>query len=94
MLHAVERLLQRASDERKLDGCFVVDTMEALIQTRSRAGLTPKRFSRVVRLQRARAMAATTSDPDWAQIALACGYFDQSHMNLDFHALSGLSPTG
>jgi hypothetical protein len=57
-------------------------------------GLTPKRFSRVVRFQRARAIAATISDPDWAQIALACGYFDQSHMNLDFHALSGLSPTG
>jgi len=30
---------------------------------------------------------------DWAQLALTCGYFDQSHLINDFEEFSGLSPT-
>jgi len=30
---------------------------------------------------------------EWAQLALACGYFDQSHLSNEFRELSGLSPT-
>jgi AraC-like DNA-binding protein len=28
----------------------------------------------------------------WADIALTCGYYDQSHMVHDFHDFTGLSP--
>src|SRR6185503_14928704 len=42
-------------------------------------GMTPKRFARVRRFQRALALARRTSSPDWARLALVAGYFDQSH---------------
>ncbi len=32
-------------------------------------------------------------DVPWAELALTCGYYDQSHFANDFHAFSGLSPT-
>jgi AraC-like DNA-binding protein len=57
-------------------------------------GVTPKVFSRVQRFQRTLTLARQSgASPDWAQTALACGYFDQSHLVREFVALSGLSPT-
>jgi AraC-like DNA-binding protein len=56
-------------------------------------GLTPKLFCRVQRFQRARALVRRANAPDWARLAAAAGYFDQSHLIRDFRAFSGLSPT-
>jgi AraC-like DNA-binding protein len=56
-------------------------------------GMTPKRLSRVLRFQHASALARRTHAPDWAQLALACGYFDQSHLIHDVSEFSGTSPT-
>src|SRR5262249_43139510 len=56
-------------------------------------GITPKQFGRVQRFQRAVDLTRSSSTPDWADIAAACGYFDQSHLIHDFQTFSGLSPT-
>jgi AraC-like DNA-binding protein len=58
----------------------------------SRVGLTPKIFCRIQRFQRARVLAEKREMPDWAELALACGYFDQSHLINDFHEFSGSTP--
>ena len=55
-------------------------------------GLTPKLYCRVQRFQQARQMVRKVAAPDWAGIAVACGYFDQSHLIRDFREFSGLSP--
>lgn len=55
-------------------------------------GLTPKRFQRVCRFQRVRERVRQADAPDWAQIALECGYFDQSHLIRDFRQFTGFSP--
>jgi AraC-like DNA-binding protein len=55
-------------------------------------GMTPKRLSRVLRFQRASAMARRDGAPDWGRLALACGYFDQSHLIHDVNDLTGTSP--
>jgi AraC-like DNA-binding protein len=67
-------------------------------------GMTPKRLSRVLRFQRVNALArrartlpsavgASGSSPDWAQLALECGYFDQSHLVRDVSEFTGTSPS-
>jgi AraC-like DNA-binding protein len=55
-------------------------------------GLTPKLYGRVRRFQRARELVRTATEPDWAAVAAACGFFDQSHLIRDFGEFSGLSP--
>jgi AraC-like DNA-binding protein len=55
-------------------------------------GLTPKLYCRVRRFQRARSLVRQAAAPDWARVAVDCGYFDQSHLIRDFLAFSGLSP--
>jgi AraC-like DNA-binding protein len=69
-------------------------------------GLTPKLLCRILRFQRARALAtrngglqsaAGECEPapeiEWADIAIACGYYDQAHFINDFRSLSGVSPS-
>jgi AraC-like DNA-binding protein len=56
-------------------------------------GLTPKLFCRVLRFRHVHALTQQEGPIEWAQLALACGYFDQSHLSNEFRALSGLSPT-
>ncbi|WP_257385902.1 helix-turn-helix transcriptional regulator [Tahibacter caeni] len=56
---------------------------------RDAVGLPPKRYARVLRLQR-----ALQSQPDcgWSERALAAGYSDQAHLQREFRALTGLTP--
>jgi AraC-like DNA-binding protein len=56
-----------------------------------RTGLTPKRLARVLRFRHA-AACASLPRRDWADVALACGYYDQAHLINEFRALSGVSP--
>lgn len=55
-------------------------------------GMTPKRLSRVLRFQRASALARSGTAVDWARLARACGYFDQSHLIHDVSEFTGTSP--
>lgn len=55
-------------------------------------GLTPKLFGRVQRFQHAVALSRQVTKVDWAQLAVECGYFDQSHLIHEFLEFSGLSP--
>ena len=59
---------------------------------REEIGVTPKAAARVIRFERARAAAERAGSPDWAQIALDCGYYDQSHLINEFRAVTGRSP--
>jgi AraC-like DNA-binding protein len=56
-------------------------------------GLTPKRYCRLLRFQRAVATAHGTGSLDWTQLALDCGYFDQAHFIHDFRRFSGITPS-
>jgi transcriptional regulator GlxA family with amidase domain len=55
--------------------------------------MTPKRYCRVRRFQAALRFLGGQANVDWAQVALACGYFDQAHFNRDFRAFAGVNPT-
>ena len=64
----------------------------------SQVGMTPKRFCRVQRFQQVLrkitgSSATAAAAIDWPEIALTCGYFDQSHFIHDFRAFSGINPS-
>jgi AraC-like DNA-binding protein len=59
-------------------------------QFRQHVGLSPKLFARICRFRQA--TAAIQDAPDWAQLALVCGYFDQSHLIHDFQEFTGQAP--
>lgn len=54
-------------------------------------GLPPKTVARLLRLERAIELAS--SGVGWAEVAYACGYFDQSHLANEFRQITGTSPT-
>ena len=60
---------------------------------REQVGVSPKLYCRIQRFQQAVQQMHQGVDIRWAELALSCGYYDQSHFANDFHAFSGLSPT-
>jgi AraC-like DNA-binding protein len=59
-----------------------------------RVGMTPKVTSRIFRFQKALTAAnAATTTPDWSDLAVDCGYYDQAHLIHEFQQLAGLTPS-
>ncbi|MBS1820718.1 MAG: helix-turn-helix transcriptional regulator [Acidobacteria bacterium] len=56
-------------------------------------GVSPKLYSRILRFQRSVQQLHRGADIPWAELALSCGYYDQSHFANDFREFSGISPT-
>ena len=56
-------------------------------------GLTPKLYCRIRRFQQVLSRIQSSRQVEWADVALACGYFDQAHFIRDFRAFSGLNPS-
>ena len=57
-------------------------------------GMTPKQYARVRRFQQVLREIVRHGgvEPDWADLAAACGYYDQSHLIHEFRGFSGLTP--
>jgi AraC-like DNA-binding protein len=55
-------------------------------------GTTPKRFARVARFLHACSLLRRGQEHGLAALALACGYYDQSHFIADFRGFSGMTP--
>jgi AraC-like DNA-binding protein len=60
---------------------------------RDTVGLSPKYFCRVARFEQFVRRWNITSDVRLADLAQACGYYDQSHFNRDFRWFTGETPT-
>jgi AraC-like DNA-binding protein len=57
------------------------------------AGVSPKRFSRIARVQAALAhLACAQRVPNWGRLARDLGFADQPHMIREFRAITGLTP--
>ncbi|MEU4394305.1 helix-turn-helix domain-containing protein [Kribbella sp. NPDC023855] len=55
-------------------------------------GVKPKLFSRIIRFRELAAALPGTADP-LSETALKHGYYDHSHMNLEFREFAGMSPS-
>jgi AraC-like DNA-binding protein len=60
---------------------------------REEVGLTPKTWCRVQRFQLAVNQLHAGIDVPWANLALDCGFYDQSHFANEFRAFSGIDAT-
>lgn len=60
---------------------------------RENVGLSPKVWCRIQRFQRAVQQLHSGADLPWAELALDCGYYDQSHFANEFRAFSGIDAT-
>lgn len=60
---------------------------------REYVGIAPKMWCRIRRFQAAVQTLHKGVDVPWVELALACGYYDQSHFANDFRAFSGVDPT-
>ena len=60
---------------------------------REEVGLTPKVWCRIQRFQRAVRQLHAGVDVPWSELALNCGFYDQSHFANEFRAFSGVDIT-
>lgn len=60
---------------------------------REQVGFSPKAWTRILRFQRAVQQLHAGLDVPWADMALDCGYYDQSHFANEFRAFSGIDAT-
>jgi len=61
-----------------------------------RSGVSPKLLSRILRFRRAveriRIREGGHAQPNWADFAAACGFYDQAHFIHEFQTFSGVTP--
>jgi AraC-like DNA-binding protein len=60
---------------------------------REQVGLTPKLYARVVRFHQTLGLLQAGGPGRLTDVALAARYYDQPHMNAEFRALGGLTPS-
>lgn len=60
---------------------------------REEVGFSPKVWCRIQRFQRAVERLHAGVEVPWAQLALDCGFYDQSHFANEFRAFSGIDAT-
>ena len=56
-------------------------------------GYGPKHLQRIMRVQRALAIAQYSSVTGLGDVAAAAGYADQAHMSRDFRSITGFTPS-
>jgi AraC-like DNA-binding protein len=56
-------------------------------------GVSPKTFHRVRRFQHTLTRLRGVRRVDWADVAVACGYYDQAHLSNDFRQIAGMTPS-
>jgi len=73
-------------------GAFATSARQLRRLFKAVVGLNPHALVRIERFHRALQLARSASAPQWADIALRCGYFDQSHLIADFKYFGGAPP--
>jgi AraC-like DNA-binding protein len=92
---ALERLAARdgALELRALARELGYSRKHVIALFRRHVGVTPGAFARLVRFERAMAQVKAGAVQSWAELALDCGYYDQSHLAREVKRYTGLTPT-
>jgi AraC-like DNA-binding protein len=99
LARAAIRIIDNAHGAVRIDAIartLGVSRQHLALQFRTCVGLPPKAFAMVSRFRRAD--AALRAQPgahiDWTQLALDCGYYDQSHLIHEFKLFADDTPEG
>ncbi len=85
----------------KRKGCITIEQLARQVglsrrhltrKFKERIGITPKQLCRNIRFKRVYKLIETSSLDTWADAAVACGYYDQSHLINEFRYFTGSSP--
>ena len=95
----VDRIVRNILEDRELK--TVDDLVERTGMTKRSlqrvfneyVGVSPKWVIRRYRLHELVERLNSEEQPDWCQLALELGYFDQAHLINDFKSIVGYSPT-
>jgi len=90
---AVSHIL-RSAGRTAVSALAVLGTGERQLERRfrERVGLSAKRLSRIIRFQSTFRAAERGAVASGAELAAACGYYDQAHFIREFRQFSGESP--
>lgn len=93
--HAFGAIMAARGDLRLSELADRLDCSRKYLAERFRTefSLSPKSIARMARFQHALARSRAATEPDWADIALACGYADQAHFTREFSEFAGTSPS-
>lgn len=78
---------------RKVAECLGFSHKHLIAEFSKWVGLTPKLFCRIRRFQEVLQRIEQRRAVEWAEVACACGYYDQAHFIRDFQDFSGLNPS-
>jgi AraC-like DNA-binding protein len=88
---AIRRLLEGPPDLAGLPAALKISPRQFERRFKRQVGIAPKLFCRIQRFQRV--FREIESGGNWVQAALACGYYDQSHLVRDMRQFSGETPS-
>jgi AraC-like DNA-binding protein len=98
-----DRLSKAISLILQAGGCLPMDALASSIGVNSRGldrtfntrvGIPPKTLCRIIRFQQVfKMLEQQRAGLKWSQIALSCGYYDQSHFIKEFKVFAGKEPT-
>jgi AraC-like DNA-binding protein len=78
---------------RQLSSQLGLSHKQMLARFDCRVGLTPKFTSRLIRFRKSlNAISAAPAAPDWADLAIDCGYYDQAHLIHEFQEFASMTP--
>ncbi len=86
--HAPESLSIRQLSEQ-----IGISQKHLIHKFRRQVGLRPKLLSRIFKFQKVLASIEAERPLVWADLAMDCGYYDQSHFIREFQSFSGMNPT-
>ena len=88
---AIDRIIRGSERVETIANDIGISRQHLARQFLHHVGVSPKTFARVMRFRRV--LDSLGGDVDWADVAAANGYYDQSHLIADFRELAGATPT-